>query len=127
MGLFDWMRGGRNRTTPGAGSDPVWQVAREGDQLELTSSRGASVRLPLLGARAVRIVPLTGWQHHATASSGRWQVALQRPDGDVLVGEALADWRAARELAQRVCDAAGLPLDELTRAMFSRVGTGTSA
>lgn len=72
--------------------------------------------------RAVRIVPLTGGDHHMQQGRGGWQVALQRPDGDVLVGSPLQDWRAARELAQRVCEAAGLPLDELTERMFSRVG-----
>jgi hypothetical protein len=77
--------------------------------------------------RAVRIVPLTGGEHHVTRRSGGWQVSLQRPDGDLLVGEPLADWRAARELAQRVCEATGLQLDELTQRLFSRVGSYTPA
>jgi hypothetical protein len=54
-------------------------------------------------------------------------VALSRPDGDVLVGKPVADWRSARQLAQLVCDQSELPLDELTAKMFSRVGQFTPA
>jgi hypothetical protein len=44
------------------------------------------------------------------------------PHGDVLVGKPQSDWRPARELARLVCEQAGLPLDELTEKLFSRVG-----
>jgi hypothetical protein len=70
------------------------------------------------------VVPLTGGQRHTDLRSG-WQVALARVDGDVLVGKPMADWRSARDLANAICDKAGLPLDELTEKMFSRVGQFT--
>jgi hypothetical protein len=74
----------------------------------------------LLGARSVRVVPLTSGDHH---SAGRgWQVALARPDGDVLLGGALPNWQSARELARQVCERTELPLDPLTEKLFSRVG-----
>lgn len=68
----------------------------------------------------MRIVPLTGGNHHA--NSGGWQVALGRADGDVLLGTPLPDWQVAHALARQVCTATELPLDELTRRMFSKVG-----
>ncbi|MCA1644603.1 MAG: hypothetical protein LC797_03740, partial [Chloroflexi bacterium] len=74
---------------------------------------------------SVRIVPLTGGNHHASSGDGqcgRWQVAIAHAGGDVLLGQPLADWRPARELANLVCARAELPLDELTQKMFSRVG-----
>ena len=77
-------------------------------------------RAALAQATSVRVVPLTRGTHHATASG--WQVALSRPDGDVLVGQPLPQWQSARELAHRVCAATGLPLDALTEQLFSRVG-----
>ena len=86
--------------------------------------RGAINRVPLAGARTVRVVPLTGGDHHARAGAG-WQVALARADGDVLLGKPMPDWQAARELAQQVCRTAELPLDELTEKLFSRVGQYT--
>lgn len=114
MSPFGWP--GRSRPEP-----LTWRVARESDSLYVEPSRGQPLRLPLAGVRAVRIVPLTGGDHHMQARGG-WQVTLQRPDGDVLVGASLQDWQQARALAQQVCDAANLPLDELTARMFSRVG-----
>ena len=86
--------------------------------------RGAANRAPTAGVRSVRVVPLTGGDHHARAGAG-WQVALARADGDVLLGKPMPDWASARELARLVCDTAGLPLDELTEKMFSRVGQYT--
>ena len=86
--------------------------------------RGAINRVPLAGARTVRVVPLTGGDHHAGPGAG-WQVALSRADGDVLLGKPMPDWQSARELASIVCDTARLPLDELTEKMFSRVGQYT--
>jgi hypothetical protein len=77
-------------------------------------------RAAVVGARSVRVVPLTRGAHHAAASG--WQVALSRPDGDVLVGQPLPNWQSARELARRVCEAASLPMDEMTEKLFSRVG-----
>ena len=88
--------------------------------------RGATMRAPLSGARSVRVVPLTGGNHHRD-SRGGWQVALSRTEGDVLVGKPVSDWRSARQLAQLVCDRSELPLDELTEKMFSRVGQYTPA
>ena len=70
--------------------------------------------------RCVRVVPLTQGQQHAGGHG--WQVTLRRDDGDVLVGKALPDWRPARELADQLCKAAELPLDELTQRLFSQVG-----
>jgi hypothetical protein len=72
-------------------------------------------------------VPLTGGNHHAGQRGGGWQVTLSRSEGDVLVGSAMTDWRAARDLAQQLCDKTELPLDELTERMFSRVGRYTPA
>jgi hypothetical protein len=112
--LFGWP--GRSRAEP-----LTWRVAREGDSLYIEPSRGRAFRVPVEAARAVRIVPLTGGDHHMQGRGG-WQVALQRTDGDVLVGSPVDDWRLARALAQQVCDAANLRLDELTAKMFSRVG-----
>ena len=66
-------------------------------------------------------MPLTGGNQHAHIGSG-WQVALARPDGDVVLGKPMSDWRLARDLAQLVCEQTELPLDELTQKMFSRVG-----
>jgi hypothetical protein len=67
------------------------------------------------------VVPLTGGQTHAGPSHG-WQVTLRRDDGDVLVGKAVVDWRRARDLAEQLCQATELPLDELTQRLFSQVG-----
>ncbi|MDQ3810198.1 MAG: hypothetical protein M3336_07900, partial [Chloroflexota bacterium] len=58
---------------------------------------------------------------HASGAGG-YQVALTLATGDVPLAAAMADWRAARELADQVCQVADLPLDELTQRMFSRVG-----
>jgi len=82
--------------------------------------RGAIFRACTDGARGVRIVPLSGGNHH-TPGAG-WQVALARADGDVLLGKPLPEWQAARELARQVCELTKLPLDELTERLFSRVG-----
>ncbi|HEX8966376.1 MAG TPA: hypothetical protein VF937_00755, partial [Chloroflexota bacterium] len=51
-----------------------------------------------------------------------WQIALARADGDVLLGQPLSGWQTARELADQVCQATGLPLDELSQRLFSHVG-----
>jgi hypothetical protein len=101
-------------------------VYRDGGDVVAEDNRGAVVRVPLSGARSVRVVPLTGGNHHGDIRGG-WQVALSRSEGDVLVGKPFADWRAARQLAQRVCETSELPLDELTEKMFSRVGQFTPA
>jgi hypothetical protein len=120
VGLFDWLNRGRAR---GASSTIVWQVQRDGDQLTIEDGRGASYRVQLGGARFVRVVPLTGGQAHVTAQqSAGWQVALSQRDGDRLVGKPLGDWRVALDLARLLCDRAGLPLEETTERMFSRVG-----
>lgn len=87
--------------------------------------RGGVFRASLSGARTVRVVPLTGGNSHVAAQTAGWQVALGHADGDALLGKPMADWRAARDLAQLVCERAGLPLDELTQKLFSRVGQFT--
>ena len=97
-------------------------MTREGDQLTVEDGRGASQQVALTGARFVRVVPLTGVQTHVVAATRGWQVALSQPAGDVLVGSPQADWRQALELARLVCDRAGLPLEQTTEKMFSRVG-----
>jgi hypothetical protein len=125
VGIFDWI--GRNRRGDAAAASPgaTWRVYAEGGDIVAQDSRGTLSRAPLGGARSVRIVPLTGGDHHARAGTG-WQVALARADGDVLLGGPMPDWQAARELARLVCDTAKLPLDELTEKMFSRVGQFTA-
>ena len=115
MRLRDWL------PRPRPSVPAAWQVTREGSVLVVSSGAGDALRLPLDGVRAVRIVPLTGGNHHMQRSRGSWQVCLQRADGDVLVGKPLADWQPAYELAQSVCTASGLSLDELTERMFSGV------
>jgi hypothetical protein len=40
----------------------------------------------------------------------------------VLVGQTLRDWQNARELADCMCKATQLPMDELTEKLFSQVG-----
>jgi hypothetical protein len=103
----------------------TWQVRREGADVVVQQGTGAEMRLPLGSARTVRIVPLTGGDHHRSTRSGGWQVTLARADGDVLVGQAQGDWRAARELARLLCATTDLPLDELSARMFSRAGGET--
>jgi hypothetical protein len=97
-------------------------VRTEGGEVVVQDSQGKESRYPRSGARSVRVVPLTGGDHHSRAGAG-WQVTLRRDDGDVLVGDPFADWRPARELADLVCARAGLALDELSARLFSRVGT----
>jgi hypothetical protein len=121
VGVFDWF--GRRRGE--SASTLVWHVYCERGDVVAEDGRGATYRVPLAGARAVRVVPLTGGNHHPGARGG-WQVALARADGDVLVGVAQDDWRPARELAQLLCDKTELPFDELTEKMFSRVGQFTT-
>ena len=119
MGLFDWLGKGRRASEP-----TTWQVRRDGGEVVVEDGRGASFRAVLAGARAVRVVPLTGGQQHPGTGAG-WQVALAHAQGDLLVGKPLGDWRAARELARGLCAATELPLDELTEKLFSRVGQFT--
>ena len=116
--MFDWLRG--RRSDPAA-TEKDWQVCVEDGWLEVRRLDGNTFAHVLLGgARAVRVVPLTRGTHHASASG--WQVALSQPDGDALVGQPLAGWQAARDLAQKVCGATRLPMDEMTEKLFSRVG-----
>ena len=120
MGLLDWFRG---RPSAGGDAPPItWHVSVQGKELVAEDNRGNQHRAPLSGAKSVRIVPLSSGNSHVVAHTRGWQVALARADGDVLVGSASADWRTARELAQRVCERTQLPLDELTEKLFSRVG-----
>jgi hypothetical protein len=123
VGLFDWLgRRHQSESVP-----PVaWRVYRESGAIVAEDGCGATIRVPLSGARSVRVVPLTGGNHHRDTRGG-WQVALSRTEGDVLVGKPLTDWRSAYKLAQLLCETSGLPLDELTKKMFSRVGQYTPA
>jgi hypothetical protein len=125
VSLFDWLRRGRRGADPDplSGGKGGWQVRVEGPEVVAEDGRGGSRRAVLIAARSVRVVPLTGGDHHA---SGRgWQVTLSRPEGDVLLGGALPDWQSARDLAQQVCERTQLPLDQLTQRLFSRVGSAT--
>jgi hypothetical protein len=112
VGFRDLLRLGRRP----ADVQPTWEVHTEAGEVVVVNA----ARYPLSGVRCVRVVPLTGGQHHS--GSHGWQVALHRDDGDVLVDKAMPDWRPARDLAQRLCDATQLPLDELTQRLFSQVG-----
>jgi hypothetical protein len=112
--LFDWIRRG---SVPADPQD--WRARLEDDAVVIETSRGGFAHAPLAGAHSVRIVPLNRGGHHAQASG--WQVALARADGDVLVGQPLADWHSALELARLLCETTALPLDELTQRLFSRV------
>lgn len=118
MALFDWLRRGGRRADPPA----VWNVYREGGDVVADDGQGGVFRASLGSTRSVRIVPLTGGNHHAASHGSGWQVALGQVGGDVPLGKPMADWRAAHELARLVCARANLPLDELTEKMFSRVG-----
>jgi hypothetical protein len=99
-------------------------VYLEGGEVIADDGRGRTRRAALNGAKTVRVVPLGGGDHHAHTVGG-WQVTLARSEGDVLFGEPLSNWQAARELARLVCERTELPLDELTQRMFSRVGQFT--
>jgi hypothetical protein len=111
-----WLRRGQQPAEP----PPAWQVRTESGEVVAEDGRGKVYRVAFGGARAVRVVPLTGGNVHHHGPG--WQVALQRDDGDVLVGPSLGDWRVARDLARQVCTATELPLDELTERLFSQVG-----
>ena len=114
---------GRRPAEDGLRPPPVWHLRTEAGEVVAEDGRGNVHRCPLAGARRVRVVPLTRGNHHLTAGPGSsWQVTLRRDDGDVLLGPAMFDWRAARALAQQVCEITGLPLDELTERLFSQVG-----
>jgi hypothetical protein len=122
VGLFDWLGRRRSDPTPDFTPRETWKVRREGDEIVVQQGNGPELRLPQGKAQAVRIVPLTGGNHHASARGGGWQVALSQSEGDVLVGKPIGDWRSAQALAQELCEATELPFDELTERMFSRVG-----
>jgi len=119
---FDWFKK-RGRDERQDAGPVAWHVYLEAGNVVADDGRGNVLRAARIGTRNVRIVPLTGGNHHV--QSGGWQVALGRSDGDVLLGKPLADWQTARELARLVCEQTELPLDELTQRMFSRVGQYT--
>jgi hypothetical protein len=108
VGIREWL--GSRRAAP-----TTWQVHVDNGDVVIDGRR-----YPLAAAQSVRVVPLTGGTHHSGASG--WQVTLERDDGDVLIGSAMPDWQPARALADQVCQASGLPLDELTARLFSRAG-----
>jgi hypothetical protein len=124
LGIREWLRLGRRAPGGEPAATPTWHVYREAGEVVVDDGRGKSARYPLTFARSVRVVPLTGGQQHAGAGHG-WQVTLSSSEGDVLVGKPVADWRLARELAQKLCSATDLPLDELTERLFSQVGQYT--
>jgi hypothetical protein len=118
MGALDWLR--RLRMPP---PDPsTWEVRHEGGRIVVADGKKEYAFSPG-AARAIRVVPLgVGPGHgHSQAGSG-WQVAVHHDRGDVPIGRPLADWRAARDFAHRLCAASGLSVDELTERLFSRVG-----
>ena len=121
MGIFDRFRRRHEPAEPEP--QPVWQVRLDGSEVVADDGRGKSYRCSIGGVRWVRVVPLMVGGHHGAA--GQWQVALRRDDGDVLVGPAHTDWRPARALAEQLCAATQLPLDELTERLFSQVGSFT--
>ena len=99
-----------------------WDIRREGDKLVVFDGREERT-IGLTLARSVRIVPLVaGPGHGAGARGSGWAVAVRRDDGDVPIGSPMADWQAAKTLADRVCAAADLSLDEASARMFSQVG-----
>jgi hypothetical protein len=114
------LRLGRRPADAQAAPTPEWHAYREAGDVVVDDGRGHTSRYPLLRVRSVRVVPLTGGQQHS--GSHGWQVTLQHDDGDVLVDKPQADWRRARDLADKVCQATDLPLDELTQRLFSQVG-----
>jgi hypothetical protein len=118
---FDWFKRGRQERQDGG--PLAWRVYLDAGDVVAEDGRGGVRRAPLGFVRSVRVVPLTAGNHHVQSSG--WQVTLARSDGDVLLGNPLSDWQAARELARLVCQQTELPLDELTQRMFSRVGQYT--
>lgn len=125
MGLFDWIGRRRGGRLGQADQAATWHVYRDGADLVAEDGKGAAYRAPLGAVRSIRVVPMTGGDHHR-ATNG-WQVALARADGDLLLGKPSPDWQTARELARLACQTAELPLDELTEKLFSRVGQYTPA
>jgi hypothetical protein len=118
VALFDWIP--RPRSRP-AQDDPPWTVRVDGGLLVIENSRGETLfHASTSGARAVRVVPLSRGSHHLGASG--WQVALARGDGDVLLGPPLPSWQRARDVARDVSDQTSLPMDDVTKQLFSRVG-----
>jgi len=115
VGAFDWLK--RKPPAPLA-----WHVSRDGSDLIVDDGAGHSFRTSLARARAVRVVPLTGGNPHGGLGLG-YQVAIACTDGDAAIGQPTPDWRAARSLAEQICQTGELPLDELTQKLFSRVGT----
>jgi hypothetical protein len=116
--LFDWLR---KRGANPAAIAVDWRVWVDGSWLVVETDRQDEyARVATQGALSVRVVPLTRGTHHSAASG--WQVALACAEGDVLVGQPLPEWQVARDLAQRVCAATRLPMDEMTEKLFSRVG-----
>jgi hypothetical protein len=97
-------------------------VRREGERIVVADGKQEYAFSPG-AARTVRVVPLGVAPGHGRPQAGRgWQVAVHHDRGDVPIGRPLADWRAARDLAHRLCAASGLSLDELTERLFSQVG-----
>jgi hypothetical protein len=119
MGLLDWL-GRRGQTA----APRDWQVRVDGDEVLVEDGR-RSYHFTLGGARFVRVVPLGVGQHGGSSASPGWQVAIRKDDGDVPIGQPFGAWQHARDLAQHLCSATNLSLDEMTERMFSRVGSFT--
>jgi hypothetical protein len=113
VGLFD-------RLKPKPRPPETWHVYLDGSDL-VADNGSASFRVQRTRARAVRVVPLSGGNPHAPG--GGYQVAIACADGDVPIGRATPDWRAAQALGRQLCDTGELQLDEVTARLFSRVGT----
>jgi hypothetical protein len=118
MGPLDWLR--RLRMPP---PDPsVWDVRHEGERIVVADGKREYTFTPGAGW-TIRVVPLGVGPGHGRSHAGSgWQVAAHNALGDVPIGRPLADWRAARDFANRLSAASGLAVDELTERLFSQVG-----
>jgi hypothetical protein len=125
VGIREWFGRGKRQGGPQSAPTLDWHVQREAGEVVVDDGRGKPARYPVTFARSVRVVPLTGGNPHGGSGHG-WQVTLSSGDGDVLVGTPLSDWRSARALADQLCQATDLPLDELTQRLFSQVGQYTA-
>jgi hypothetical protein len=66
--------------------------------------------------------PVVAITNHAV-SSAAGRSRCPSAQGDAVLGQPMADWRAALAIGRQVCQQADLPFDELTERLFSRVGS----
>ena len=112
MGVFDWLK---RQQGPGP---EAWDVRREGAEVVVFDGKQEQ-RVPTDGAQCVRVVPLAAGPGHGAPSGSGWQVAVRTRQGDLPLGRQIQDGHQARAFARRVCDASGLPLDEMSERLFS--------